>query len=119
MTGIGIVLVAAGLSLLMTLVALQGCGVNRRNHGLFVKVMRLKARRAAPSDIGKAVLEHVQAEMKRRPSREGKYDIAPVYGLLDTATFDEAMGVVICALLDSGIHPVSLDLRDGASLIVG
>ena len=44
MTGIGIVLVAAGLSLLMTLVALQGCGVNRRNHGLFVKVMRLKAR---------------------------------------------------------------------------
>lgn len=112
-----IVIVALTVTAFTSIVMLE-YGVNTRNHILFVKILRLKARKADATEFGNAIFDHVMTEVGRRGGNwNGKYDIRPAIELLGECDFDDAYTVVVRRLLELG-RPVSLD-KSGKVLLLG
>lgn len=107
-----IVFMVAMMTVAFTLIVMLDYGVNARNYSLFVKILRLKIRRADATDFGNAIYDYVMAEVNRRGENwNGKYDIRPAIELIGECDFDDAYIVVVRQLLDAGFRPVSLDKR--------
>ena len=105
-----IALMVAMMTIAFTLIVMLDYGVNARNYSLFVKILRLKIRRADATDFGNAIYNYVIAEVNRRGENwNGKYDIRPAIELIGECDFDDAYIVVVRQLLDAGFRPVSLD----------
>ena len=101
-----------------TYIVMLEYGVNVGNHGLFVKILRLKKGKADATELGNAIFDHVMTEVARRGDNwNGKYDIRPAIELLDGLDFDSAYTVVVRRLLELGFHQVSLDRRSKVLLL--
>lgn len=109
----GVIGLAVFGSLLLTCLVLNSYGINRENHGLFVKLLGMKRRGASGYDIGEALFKHVRSKMGSRS--QGVVDIAPA-DMLEDDVFEEAMTRLVGRLLDEGFKPVSID-RDGHSKV--
>ena len=93
-----------------TYIVMLGYGVNAGNHGLFVKVLRLKARKADATELGNAIFNHVMTEVGRRGENwNGKYDIRPAIELVGERDFNDVYNAVAKRLLELDFQQVSLD----------
>lgn len=107
------------LTTILTAVILRGHGVNAHNHGLFVKMLRLKMKHASTDEIGNALFEHLMNEIHSRRQWQGAYDIAPVEHLLTERAFNDAVAVLVGKLLSQGFKPVSIDHNGFAKVLIG
>ena len=102
-----------------TYIVMLEYGVNAGNHGLFVKVLRLKARKADATELGNAIFNHVMGEVGRRGENwNGKYDIRPAIELIGERDFNNVYNAVAKRLLELDFQQVSLD-QVNKVLIIG
>lgn len=93
-----------------TYIVMLEYGVNVGNHGLFVKVLRLKKRKADATEFGNVIFDHVMTEVARRGDNwNGKYDIRPAIELIGERDFNDVYNAVAKRLLELDFQQVSLD----------
>ena len=107
---------AVVLGTLFTLTLLKEYGVNRRNHRLFVKLVRMKFLKRSGVECGVEIARYVLDLV--RANGKGRYDISPVL-LLAGSCQDDALGVVLGELVSSGYTTVSIDRTKGVEVVVG
>ena len=102
-----------------TYIVMLEYGVNAGNHGLFVKILRLKKRKADAMELGNAIFNHVMTEVGRRGENwNGKYDIRPAIELIGERDFNNVYNAVAKRLLELDFQQVSLD-QVNKVLIIG
>lgn len=103
------------LSIVVTLIVLQGYGVNFGNWQVFARLARLKRNNAKRDETGEEIYNYVIKCLGSE--KRGRLDITFTQ-ILTEAMFEDAISVAISKLLENGYKPVSLDRSDNRIVII-